>query len=967
MTEDMVEIIQRILDGGKEEFSLLVRKYQMGIHALAWKKVGDYHIAEELTQDTFVQAYNKLHTLKNPNQFEGWLYVIADRLCINWTQRNKRKIPVQSIEETPVEEIEKAYHTHYVSELRKQEDIAYKQEIVEKLLAMLPESERKVLTLYYLGGMTTKEISKFLGVSVNTIKSKIRRARNRLKEEGEYLITENLGSVQLSTDLTESIMRQIADIKPTPPIAKPMFPWGAFGTAAVLVMLLLGSIQQYITHFHKPYNFHALSEPTIEIVESPIKIDIVSIPSKRNKIGRGVINSRRDGTGTLVSDDDFAVNVQENTLNSSIERWTQADGPQGSSLFNLFATSENNIHAVSSTGIYRLTEDGTTWMNINASVPMNSFQAPITEHQGILYSVNSNTIFASTNGGETWNRFCYRPDGDVVGLIINSNIQDNFTMYLALKNKGIFRSVNAGRKWISMNNGLTGKRISAVASVGDSVFIGTNRGLYTLKSGIWDQLPIDPLKTVHSMTVFENNLYLVTGPDFLSPEFFEANAPENMSRNIYHSVDSGFTWREITPQDKSFIKRPSFVGPTEISATNKTLLILGIPAFRSIDGGQTWTNLGFNINLLPSIYSSILAVNENTFYKVGPFGILRTTDNGDSWHSFMNGMLKNKVGDLVAFNNILYVYTGTGFFKSVDDGNSWEEVHIDYGDFIPKFTRNVDQIFNYFTNAKLVVANNELYGIVPRGNELYIFRLRSDDGVLLMIHNISSPTLWTEGEDSKGINLTDGDRHTNFGGFAVCNNTFYTEYKRRLFKWIPNGKDVVDIGITDTNIHIDPGVDSGLKLAASAEVIYVGKRDGKLYQSIDRGNSWRDVTLNIPFSFTSIKDIMLIEDHVYVATDKGVMTSQTGEHWRMLTDNIGKNIIIDKFAMYGSNFYGAGDKGVYILDPLGRWEQILSNVPDKVISLSASHDKLYIGTENRGIFHTSLDDGTLDVNVTKRK
>ena len=270
-------------------------------------------------------------------------------------------------------------------------------------------------------------------------------------------------------------------------------------------------------------------------------------------------------------------------------------------------------------------------------------------------------------------------------------------MYLALQDEGVFRSTDAGKKWIPLNDGLTGKRISAVAAVGNSVFIGTNQGLYRLNLGVWDQLPVDPFKTVHSMAVFENNLYVATGPDFLSPESLESNPPNKMSRKIFHSADSGSTWREITPKDKSFFMGPSFEGPTKISAADKTLLVLGVPAFRSIDGGQTWTNLGFDINLLPSNNSSVLAVNENTFYKVGPSGILRTTDSGDSWHPFTNGMVGTKVQDLAAFNNRLYMYTGTGFFKSVDDGNSWEEVRIDYGEFTPKPTSNGDQHVNYFT------------------------------------------------------------------------------------------------------------------------------------------------------------------------------------------------------------------------------------------------------------------------------
>ena len=358
-------------------------------------------------------------------------------------------------------------------------------------------------------------------------------------------------------------------------------------------------------------------------------------------------------------------------------------------------------------------------------------------------------------------------------------------------------------------------------------------------------------------------------------------------------------------------------------------------------------------------------MNENTFYKVGPSGILRTTDSGDSWHPFTNGMVGTKVQDLVAFNNRLYVYTGTGFFKSADDGNSWEEVRIDYGEFTPKPTSNGDeQHVNYFTDSKLIIANNVLYGIIPQGEELRIFRLRPDDGVFSMVQGISSPKLWTSGEDAKGTNFSDAEGQLQSGGFAVSGETFYIEYMRRLLKWTPGSTDAIDTGLTDTDKHIDDdALDRGFKIAASAETVYVGKRDGKLFQSIDGGNSWQDVTPNILSSFSDIKDIIFVGSTVYVATDIGVLTSGDGERWSLLTDtdNIGTPIIIDRFAMEGSSFYGAGGKGVYSLDSRGRWEQILANIPDKVISLSASHDKLYIGTEKLGIFHTSLEEESSEV------
>ncbi len=57
MKNNDVELIHRILDGDDTAFSTLVGKYQKQVHALAWRKIGDFHIAEEITQDTFLKAY----------------------------------------------------------------------------------------------------------------------------------------------------------------------------------------------------------------------------------------------------------------------------------------------------------------------------------------------------------------------------------------------------------------------------------------------------------------------------------------------------------------------------------------------------------------------------------------------------------------------------------------------------------------------------------------------------------------------------------------------------------------------------------------------------------------------------------------------------------------------------------------------------------------------------------------------
>ena len=286
MVNDNVELIHRILSGEDEAFSVLVQKYQRRVHALVWRKIGDFHIAEEITQDAFLQVYKKLSTLKNPNLFDGWLYVIANRLCLNWIQRNKPAIHQQSIETTPIEEIEESFYANYESEHRETETAEHQREIVKNLLEKLPESERTVMTLHYLGEMSCKAIGEFLGVSPNTVKSRLQRARNRLKEE-ENMIRETLSSVQLPADLAENIMRQVADLKPIAPTSsKPIVPWAGSAATAIFIFLIMGAGSQHLARFQKPYNLNSQSEATVEIIDAPIVFDTQTKPDLRNQVGR---------------------------------------------------------------------------------------------------------------------------------------------------------------------------------------------------------------------------------------------------------------------------------------------------------------------------------------------------------------------------------------------------------------------------------------------------------------------------------------------------------------------------------------------------------------------------------------------------------------------------------------------------------------------------------------------------------
>lgn len=956
MEKEDILLIHKILDGDKGAFATLVNRYQKRVHAIAWRKINDYHIAEDIAQETFIQVYEKLSSLRNPKYFDGWLYVIVDRICIDWIKKNK--LNTQSLQNTPTETLEEACYMDYESKHREMETDEHYRDIVKKLLDKLPESERTVFTLYHLGDMTAKEVAKTLGISINTVKSKLRRARNRLRLREELLLSETLRSLQLSTDLTENIMKKVDTLKPKPPITKPLLPWAAFGSAIVLFVLTIGVMNQYLYRFLQPYNFEALSEPTIEIIESPISFDIVSKPALRNQTGRNVIDSKNKGGGTQVSEVDSDTNARNNFAKTLTSDWTQENRPSGTRVYNIFVNSKNNIYAFSATGIYRLTNGGTSWTNINSSVPIRTYGVPITEHQNILYIVNTDNILTSTDDGKTWRIFCSRPKGAAIDFIIKNKKQEQqshteFVMYLVFQDIGVFRSDDAGTHWISLNNGLTNKRITAATVIGNSIFVGTTQGLYRLDSGIWKQLSVDPNNVVHSLVVSENNLYVAIGSNFLG---YAALKSKNTSpRKIYRSSDLGITWTEITPFDQSFMKNVRNVSPTKLMANGKTLLVLGSPAFRSRDGGQTWTNLGYDTNLHLTGSSSALVVDENTFYKVDQHGIQRTTDSGASWHPLMDGIVGAKVQEVVIFNNRLYLYTGSSIYESSTNGKLWKSVDLDYGKFIPKTYLLI--------NSTLVIVDKSLYIIRPQDEELYIFRLRPGEVMFSMIQKINLSDLQANSKIAKtALRSNVGEKNRNS---KVNKHTVYVEYKNRLFKLELNRLELTETRLIDTAKQYNWNIDRGFKLAASAETVYVGTKDGKLLQSIDGGDSWRKVVPNILTNFIGIKDMVLVGTTVYVATDKGVLSSKTGEHWRVLTDDSGTHINIDRFARNEYDIYGANSTNIYRLESHGKWEQISSNVPDSVISLAVNRNNIYVATQQHGIFHTPIKKETPGIRTAK--
>ena len=189
MRSDDVALIQRILAGDENAFASLIEKYQQQVHAHALRKVRDFQAAEDITQETFLQVHQKLATLNDPAKFSGWLYAIVNHQCIAWYRKNR--LQTESLQEIHISEIETDAYSRYIATEHAKTTAEAQRELVKQLLTKLKESDREVITLHYFEEMTSSEISEVLGVSENTIKSRLHRARQRLKKYG-FMIQEAL-------------------------------------------------------------------------------------------------------------------------------------------------------------------------------------------------------------------------------------------------------------------------------------------------------------------------------------------------------------------------------------------------------------------------------------------------------------------------------------------------------------------------------------------------------------------------------------------------------------------------------------------------------------------------------------------------------------------------------------------------------------------------------------------------------
>jgi RNA polymerase sigma factor (sigma-70 family) len=279
-------IINKCLHGDSAAFGFLVDKYRSAVYALAYSKLHDFHDAEDVTQEAFIKAYRDLRRLRRWDSFHAWLYAITSNLCKNWIRAQSRRLDSEFIEDQTSETLEEPS-----IDPRGEPPVL---ESLHEALVSLPDTYQQVLTLQYLGGMNSKEIAEFLGMSPTAVRKRLSRARAQLKKGVLAMMSGAFEEQRLSASFTFRIVEITKGIKINSAPRTTDLPWGLSLAAGVFITVLcLSPYVNFLVPAKPSESSSLISELRVtEIGEIPVNVlEISQIPA----IPNGQDNS--DGAG----------------------------------------------------------------------------------------------------------------------------------------------------------------------------------------------------------------------------------------------------------------------------------------------------------------------------------------------------------------------------------------------------------------------------------------------------------------------------------------------------------------------------------------------------------------------------------------------------------------------------------------------------------------------------------------------
>ena len=369
----------------------------------------------------------------------------------------------------------------------------------------------------------------------------------------------------------------------------------------------------------------------------------------------------------------------------------------------------NNVYAGTDSGAYVSTNDGAGWNAINNGITTQHVEK-ITSDGTNLYAATHSGIFKSSNNGMQWN-----PINNGLPLTLYYDIIYDGTYLLTTTSNGMYRTSNSGASWEECNNGLisltcfkyygSGNRLFAIISSGVGVQYTTNHGSnWEISNTGFNAFQAYALARKDNLIFaggYSSGLAVSSDDgaswnaiynNLITQKIFHVAANSNCifvsvdSKGVVKSSDNGLNWSLCTNGINSNQIITLFAYDDVVFASS----INGV-TFRTTNDGESWTsfNAPGTINAMARIGDVFVA--GNNWATKG--GIIRSTDKGSTWNlipAYMPSGIAQK-------DNVFYMFSIPGFYKSTDLGLNWITISYDY-------TNNIKKL--YVVDDKLVLLSD---------------------------------------------------------------------------------------------------------------------------------------------------------------------------------------------------------------------------------------------------------------------
>jgi photosystem II stability/assembly factor-like uncharacterized protein len=570
-------------------------------------------------------------------------------------------------------------------------------------------------------------------------------------------------------------------------------------------------------------------------------------------------------------------------------------GPEGGEVRAMCIADNNDIFATPwSGGIYKSTDNGTSWIAVNNGLTEISITVT-------ALGANGSNIYAGTWGN------------------------------------GVFLSTDYGDNWVEVNNSITAnKHVEAFAVKGISVFMGSREGFFrTTDNGTsWEQktgLPsldvrdIAVLDTIVFVSLWGGNKVYRSTDDGMSWTQASNGITFNLddpclsvsgnsiflgtySHGVYRSTDNGDNWSEIN----NGIPATSTVRDFAVSGSNLFAATRGGGIFLTTNNGTSWNPVNSGLPI-PRIESLLMTSSQDlfagTFYK----GIFKSTNLGTTWfeaNSGFNGMPVYPFTTILNGNGGEILLTGTmaGVYKSTDDGLEWNSIGLD----------------DYWITG-ITILDSDIF-VSTMGSGVY----RSTDyGISWLQSGLAGAMLQTIHSNDRDIFVGaaffgGAQRSTDKGAtwvsisgleykWMMCfeendNYIFAGAMMGGVFRSSDNGLTFVPIntGLSDTRVST---------LAVMDSIIFAGTGDPNgssaagVFRSTNNGDNWSQINNGIPANLM-VWSFAAIDNNLFASSSTSgqnkvadvYLTTDLGESWSSVGDGLVSNYINSLF-IYKTNIF----------------------------------------------------------------